>query len=304
MPHDHSPPTDPLHDFIALVADAPAPNREAQARTLASFDRGGAVAELAGWVAAWRERAVVRRPIVALYASSLANVADGPALARARLEHLAQGGGAVNRFARAQGAGVEVFDLALDRPVQDVTERAAASTREVAATIAFGMEAVAKQPDLLILGDLTAGADRAAAVLIAALAGLQAEAVALPQDVEWTRAALDRARSRSPASVLDWMAELGGREVAALMGAILAARVQGVPVLLDSTAALAAALALSSIAPDGVAHVLAAGTSAHPAHGAALAALELTPVVGHVSELGEGVAGLAALAMLRLAAED
>ncbi len=286
------------------MSDAPAPDLAREAEVRSGLDGGGLPGELAGWVAAWRGQPVVRRPIVALYASALEGAVDGPARARARLEHLAQGGGAVNRFARAQGAGVEVFDLALDRPVRDAAEQPAASPREVAATIAFGMEAVAKQPDFLILGDLTLESDRAAAALIAALTGQPAEAVARPQDLDWTGRALARAAAARPASVLDWLAQLGGREVAALMGAILAARVQGVPVVLDSLASVAAAVALHAVAPEGVRHVKAASGSDHPAQAHGLGALDLTPVLAAgAAHGGEGVAGLAVLAVIRMAVE-
>jgi nicotinate-nucleotide--dimethylbenzimidazole phosphoribosyltransferase len=304
--HDHSSPasTGPLDDFRALLADAPEPNADACDQLIASFDHGGTVADLAGWVAAWRGSAVIRRPIVALYASALLGEVDGPVVARQRLEHLAQGGGAVNQFARAQGAGVEVFDLAIDQPAQDAADRSVCSPREVAATIAFGMEALAKKPDLLVLGDLTVGSDRLAAALIAVLCGSSAELVALDADLDWTEAAIDRARINPPEDVIGWMARLGGREVAAMVGAILAARVQGVPVLLDGLAAVAAALCALHIDPRAIEHVKIAASPDHPAMGPALFELDQAPVIGLASGSGEGCDGLAVLALLRLAVQD
>ena len=300
--HDHLPPdpSHPLADFQALLANAPAFNRVAAEAARAALDHGGAVAELAAWVAGWRGQPVVRRAIVALYASSYAFAPEGPQTARTRLEFLAQGGGAVNRFARALGAGVEVFDLALDRPVQDAARQSAQRLREIAPTIAFGLEAMAKGPDLLILGDLAPGADRAAGALIAGLTDLSAADVSRSEDLAWTQGALAQARNAAPAHVLDWLAEVGGREMSALTGAILSSRASGVPVLLEGLPAAAAALVAARIGPSAIDHVRLAGAVDHPAFAVVQAHLG-PPVVGHASSEREGAAGLAALSILRLA---
>lgn len=302
VPHDHLPPdpSHPLADFQALLAGAPAFDPVAAEAARSALDHGGAAGELAAWVAGWRGKPVVRRAIVALYASSYAFAPEGPVWARTRLEHLAQGGGAVNRFARALGAGVEVFDLALDRPVHDAALQSAQRLREIAPTIAFGMEAMAKDPDLLILGDLAPGADRAAAALIAGLTDQPAASLCRAEDLAWTEAALAQARNAAPAHVLDWLAEVGGREMSALTGAILSARASGVPVLLEGLPAAAAALAARQIGPSAVDHVRLAGAVDHPAF-AAVAGILGPPVVGYTSSDREGAAGLSALGILRLA---
>ena len=87
------------------------------------------------------------------------------------LELIAAGGAPINALAQAAGAGLEAFDLAVERPVGDITARAAMSERECAATMAFGMEALAKQPDLLVLGDIVTGAPVSAAAIALALYG-------------------------------------------------------------------------------------------------------------------------------------
>ena len=305
MPHDPSSPAPPasatpLADFRDLLARAPKFDDAAADAARARLDHGGAVADLAAWVAGWRGKPTIRRAIVALYASSYAFAPDGPVAARARLEHLAQGGGAVNQFARSLGAGVEVFDLALDRPVHDAALQSAQRLREIAPTLAFGMEALAKGPDLLILGDLAPGADRAAAALIAGLTGLPAEDLCRPEDLAWTKAALAQARNAEPANTLDWLAEVGGREMSALTGAIVSARASGVPVLLEGLPAAAAALAAAEIGPEALDHVKLAGAVDHPAFTTLVRRLG-PPVIGAVSADREGAAGLGALSILRLA---
>ena len=177
--------------------------------------------------------------------------------------------------------------------------QSASSAREVAATLAFGLEAVAKQPDLLVLGDLTLGSARSAATLVALRLGLSAAEAVDAEDRAFVAVALARARAASPRDVLEEMAEVGGREIAALAGAILAARVSSVPVLIDSPAALAAALMISSLAPGATAHCLLSATPDSPALRKAAQALGLTPVLGLASGSSEGVDGLQVLAMLR-----
>ncbi|MGN5507465.1 nicotinate-nucleotide--dimethylbenzimidazole phosphoribosyltransferase, partial [Campylobacter coli] len=120
----------PEHDLRQLLVEAPAPNTsliaEVRQAVSAMAAHGGlgreaeqAVQRLAGWR---REgRPMLQRPILCLYAASYVWRPEASSVTRARLEALAQGEGAANGLARAQGAGVEAFDLALDRPSPDAT---------------------------------------------------------------------------------------------------------------------------------------------------------------------------------------
>ena len=109
-----------------------------------------------------------------------------------------------------------------------------------------------------------------------------------------------RAQATAPEGPLDWLAELGGRELAALTGAVLAARASGVPVLAEGLAAAAAALVAHRIHPDAGASLRLVAPHPHPAHAVAAAALGQTPMLGAVSADHEGVGGLSVLALLRL----
>ena len=291
-------------DFRALIEAAPAFDTAAAEAARAGLDGADALAELAGWIAGWRGTPRVGRTIVGLYAASHAAEPLGAAEARTRLEALAQGAGAVNRIGRSLGAGVDVFDLALDKPVRDAAFARALSLREAAATMAFGMEVLAKEPDLLILGDIAPGSVPAAAALIAGLTtgltGGDPDALSLPHERDRTRQALDRARAAGPEGPLDWLAELGGREIAALTGAILGARASGVPVLAEGMAAAAAALLAHAIHADATAALRLVAPHPHPAHAAVARALGTAPVLGTPSPDHEGVGGLSVLALLRL----
>ncbi len=124
----------------------------------------GQLATLAEWVSAWRGEPTLRRPILAFYAGAHAGGDVGEA--RAFMEEVAAGDAQVSRAAAHLGAGLDVYDLALDRPLPPAP---AMSERECAATMAFGMEVLAKQPDLLVLVGFGPGADASAKAVIAAI---------------------------------------------------------------------------------------------------------------------------------------
>jgi nicotinate-nucleotide--dimethylbenzimidazole phosphoribosyltransferase len=295
----------PFDDIRTLAAGLPGPDEAARAAcrdALARVEtpaRLGRLAETAEWLAAAQGRSPPRvvRPIVALYAAAHPGHTGG----KDRLEALAAGQGAVSAVARQLGAGVEVFDLAADRPIPDAAERAAMGERECAATMAFGMEALAKTPDLLILGESSPGAERAAGALALALFGGAAHDWAAPAEVAWTTAAVERARAEADGDPLEWLRQVGGRETAALVGAILAAGTQRTPVLLDGYAACAAAAVVQALQPGGLAHVMAGQVSPAPGHGRLLERLGLAPLLDLDVAGREGVGAAAAIGLVRLA---
>jgi nicotinate-nucleotide--dimethylbenzimidazole phosphoribosyltransferase len=271
----------PFDDIRALLSDLPAPGLTSPVAGI------GKLAPIAAWIAAWRGRPEVNRPILALYAGAHVGGGD-PGEAHARLEAIAAGEAPVAKAAGNLGAGLDVFDLAIDRPVPDIAGGPAMSERECAATMAFGMEALAKQPDLLLLGAFGPGAGDAAAALIAALGG---EAPASPR----AGAAAERVLAAGETDPLERLRQLGGRETAALAGAILAARTQRVPVLLDGAPALAAAAVLAGLDADAIAHCRVA--SQHPA----AAAIGLVVLPGAALGLDDGTGALAGLGLVKLA---
>lgn len=287
----------PFDDIRALAYALPAAG---PAPILAQADR---LAEISAWLTAWTGKTppAVNRPVVALYAGARQNV--GPrGYARDRLEAVASGGATVCRLAGAQGAGLEAFDLAVDRPTPNAVDKAAMSEKECGATMAFGMEALAKQPDLLVPGVIAAETDMIASCVALALFGGEAS--------DWTDApdlvvaAVERAREEGGLDdPLQVLRQLGGRETAAVAGAILAARVQKIPVLLDGYAACAAAAVLMKIDADLIAHCVAAHVGASKGHARLLAALDKRPLVALDIADEEGVGGASALALVKLACE-
>lgn len=299
--------TTPFDDLTALLETLPEPAAAAAAEFAGTLgDRYGslgALGALGAWMAGWQGRArpQVQRPILALYAAAHDGATEPAAAVRRRLEGFAAGEGPLSTVARQVGAGVEAFDLAVDRPTPDAALRASMSERECAATVAFGMEALAKSPDLLIVGETAAGADRAASALALALFGGPAQDWAAGAEAEWAERAAARAHAETGAAPLALLRQLGGRETAAMAGAILAARIQRVPVLLDGYAATVAGAVLHRLAPDALDHCRSAHLTTHPGHARLLEHLGLDPLLALGLQRSEGLGGLAAVGLAKAA---
>lgn len=288
----------PFDDIRALIADLKPADEAARAAGMARLHRTvapgalGALEPVIGWIAGWRGSLALHRPIIALYAGAHAAAGD-VALTRAQLEAIAAGAAPVSRTALHLGAGLDVFDLAIDRPVGDFRLGPTMSERECAATMAFGMEALAKQPDLLVLGALGGGADFSATALVNALSG--------DDPLGETAAAAARACAEAAGDPLQLLRQLGGRETAAICGAIVAAGSQRVPVLLDGYPAAAAAAVLHALAPGAIAHCRIGQIGAAPGHRALAERLGLEPLFDLGITLEDGTGSTAALSLIKLA---
>ncbi|MEQ8737065.1 MAG: nicotinate-nucleotide--dimethylbenzimidazole phosphoribosyltransferase, partial [Hoeflea sp.] len=95
---------------------------------------------------------------------------------------------------------------------------------------------------------------------------------------------------------------LGGREVAAMAGAILAARMERIPVLIDGYVATAAAAVLHRANPQALDHCLIGHVSAEPGHMAAIGKLDKTPLLALGMRLGEGTGAALAAGIVKSAA--
>jgi nicotinate-nucleotide--dimethylbenzimidazole phosphoribosyltransferase len=277
----------------------------------------GRLEEIAAFVAGWQGKGkpAVTRPLVAIFAANHGVVKQGVSpypqeVTRQMMENFAAGGAAINQICATFDIGLKVFDLALDYPSGDITEEAALDEKAAAATIAFGMEATAGGSDLLCLGEMGIGNTTIAAAIYHALyggtaadwvgrgtgiddAGLARKVSAVEKAV-----ALHRDHLGDPLEVLR---RLGGREIAAIAGAILAARLQNVPVILDGYVVTAAAAILHALDPSALDHCLAGHISAEGAHRAVLARLGLRPILDLGMRLGEGSGAALADGIVRAA---
>lgn len=285
----------------------PAGDEQAAARLEGLFaaqrsDTGdlGDLERLATWLARWTGRApAVRQPLVAIFAGThgfAAGPAGASASAAAAVELIASGKAPVSALCGAAELALKVFDLALDVPTADFTREDALSERDCAATIAFGMESIAGGVDLIALSDIGGDGDISAEAVIRALEGQEES-----DKPTGTVAEALRHHGRHLSDPLEILRRVGGREIAATAGAIIASRMERIPVILDGNCSIAAAAVLHAIRPGSLDHCLLSGL---PSEGAAARATErmgLAAISGH-RIYATGAAGALAIGTAKAAA--
>jgi nicotinate-nucleotide--dimethylbenzimidazole phosphoribosyltransferase len=220
------------------------------------------------------------------------------------------GGAAINQLANAVSAKLRVIPLDLDKPTADFTVEPAMDERSFLAAVAAGYGAVGPDTDLICLGEMGIGNTTAAAAVAAALFGGDGARWAGrgtgvdDKGLARKRIAIDKALARHAGATGDPLliaAALGGRELAAILGATLAARHLRIPVLLDGFVCTAAAAPLAKLNPGALDHTQAAHVSAEAAHRALLEELKFKPLLDLGMRLGEGSGAALAVSILRAA---
>ena len=217
-----------------------------------------------------------------------------------------KGGAAINQLARTAGADLSVVALELDRPTSDFTESPAMSEEECLEAIARGAAAVDPGADVVILGEMGIGNSTVSAALAHGIGGGAAEdwvgrgtgSDAGGQTLKAQVVARGVAR-HGDLPPLGILAALGGREQAAICGAVLAARLARIPVILDGYICTAAVMPLHGANPGLLDHCLVAHKSAEPGHARLCALLKKDPILDLGMALGEGTGAALALNVLR-----
>src|SRR5690242_2781699 len=314
-----------LDEIRALMAHLPGPDLEAgtaaaarEAQLTKPAGALGRLEELAAWLAVWQGRhpPTLDHPRTIVFAGNHGVACRGvsayPAAVTAQMvQNFIAGGAAVNQLCRTVDADLRVYEMNLDEPTGDIVLGPAMSEEECARAIAYGMMAVEPGVDALAVGEMGIANTTIAAALCMALFGSEA--------ADWTGpgtgvagAALDNKRQVVAAAVarhkaaagdaFDVLCRLGGLEFAAMAGAILAARMGRVPVVLDGFCAGAAAAVLYAADPRALDHCVAGHVSAEPGHRRLLARLSQRPLLDLGMRLGEASGATLALTILKAAA--
>lgn len=307
-------------DLIDRLATAPSPDLDARAEAEARNGQLtkppgalGRLEDLAIWYAGWRGEAAprVRQPQVIVFAGNHGVAAKGvsafpPAVTEQMVLNFQAGGAAINQLAELAGARMDVHALELDRPTGDFTEGPAMSDDECLSALKTGWEAVAEDTDLLVVGEMgIANTTSAAAIAHALYGGEAADWTGRGTGVDdaglslKTRVVAEAVKRHADANGFDVLARLGGREIAAMAGAIAAARVNRVPVILDGFICCAAAACLAEAAPGALDHAVAGHRSAEGAHQALLEKLGKAPLLDLGLRLGEGSGATLAIQVLK-----
>jgi len=277
----------------------------------------GRLEDLAAWLATWQRRPTPRldRIDVLIFAGNHGVTAQGvspfpPAVTAQMVGNFANGGAAINQLAATAGAQLRVIPLGLATPTHDFTDAPAMSPSAFLEAVSIGYDAVEAKTDLLCLGEMGIGNTTAAAALAAALFG--------GTGAEWAGrgTGIDDAGLNRKINVIDRglalhhavrqdplqaAQSLGGRELAAILGASLAARYHGIPVLLDGFVCTAAASPLARLATGGLDHTEIAHVSAEAGHRRLVAALDKSPLLDLGMRLGEASGAAVASLILKAA---
>jgi nicotinate-nucleotide--dimethylbenzimidazole phosphoribosyltransferase len=237
--------------------------------------------------------------------------------------NIAEGGAAVSVLARVAGADVVVADLGVRAPVghagvldrnvrrgtADLSVGSALHAAEVERAILEGARIVVEEAPLarlIAVGEMGIGNSTAAAGVTAALLGVSVARVVGPgtgidsSGMDRKRRVLETALARVPADAdaSRVLAEVGGAELAGMVGVVLAAAARGVPVVLDGFISTAAGLAATRLARSVTGYLFASHRSTEPGHALQLEALALEPILDLGLRLGEGSGAALALGVL------
>ena len=273
----------------------------------------GRLEDLAIWFAGWQGNGQpsLNNPQVIVFAGNHGICAQGvsafpPEVTEQMVANFEHGGAAINQLSKAFGAKMDVHALELDRPTADFTQSPAMTEAEVVAALAIGWAAVDPNADLLVTGEMGIGnTTSAAAVAAAVLGGTAAEWTGRGTGVDdagltrKTEVVAQGLALHDVSDPLEALRCLGGRELAAMAGAIAAARAHRIPVILDGFICSAAAATLFKAAEGALDHCVAGHLSAEGAHENLLNALGKEPLLRLGLRLGEGSGAALAIGVLK-----
>jgi nicotinate-nucleotide--dimethylbenzimidazole phosphoribosyltransferase len=277
----------------------------------------GRLEEMVEWLSFWQGLSPPRldKVEILVFAGNHGVTARGvsayPAEVTAQMvANFAAGGAAINQLARIANAELQVLALDLECPTADFTEAPAMDEAEFLDAVAAGYKAVPDDANLVVLGEMGIGNTTSATAVAAALfggGGTRFAGHGTGVDEEGLRrkqVVIDQGLARHSAILGDALrvaAALGGRELAALLGACLAARHMCVPALIDGFVSTAAVAPLAKLRADALDHARAGHRSAEAGHRLLLDELGLHPLLDLNMRLGEGSGAAVAVLVLRAA---
>lgn len=310
--------------FAQALDALPAPDagstRQARERQAALTKPAGALGrleEIAAFMAGWQgnPRPVLERVKAVVFAGNHGVAGQGvsafpPEVTAQMVANFRNGGAAINQLASACGARLEVVALDLDRPTGNIARSPAMTDGECLAALNAGAATVSADLDLLLVGEMgIANTTPAAALCVKALGGTAQDWCGRGSGVDDAGlvrkiAVVDAALAlHGPhcTTPFETLRCLGGREIAAMAGAILAARLLRVPVVLDGFICCASIAPLVAARTGFADHCLAGHCSAEQAHARLLRHFGLEPLLRLDMRLGEGSGAAVAVPIVRAA---
>ncbi len=299
----------------------------------------GRLEEISIWLAGvyGTEKPIIGGKAVIVCAGDHGVTAEGisaypAAVTPAMVQNFLHGGAGINAIASVAGARVLVIDVgvAADLPAHlnliqanvkrgtgnIATEPAMTETEAIRAILAgarAARTAIDHGANLIAAGDMGIGNTTPSSALTAWFTGRDAVSVVgrgtgasdamLERKIEVVQLALARVSHLERSDALAALCELGGLEIAAMVGVMLQGAVSRCAVLVDGFIAGAAALVTCALAPNARAFLHATHVSVEPGHRAQLEHLKLEPLFDLGLRLGEGTGAALAMPMFEAAAK-
>ncbi|PCI88141.1 MAG: nicotinate-nucleotide--dimethylbenzimidazole phosphoribosyltransferase [Hyphomicrobiales bacterium] len=315
---------DTIHDIKQAALKQISPDQQAielaterQAQLTKPQGSLGKLEEIAIWLAGWQrtEKPKLNKVDTLIFAGNHGVAARGVSLFPAEVTvqmvgNFEAGGAAINQLCQQNGANLKVVAIDLDKPTADFTTEAAMSENEFLAAVNIGADAVSNDADMITLGEMGIANTTSASAICLALfggtaedwtgrgTGLADDAVSKKSQIIAEAIELHSEFKNDPIEILR---RLGGRELAAIFGATLAARAKNIPVLLDGFICCAAVAPLFALNKSALNIAVAGHQSQEQAHVKLLQALELDPLLKMDMRLGEGSGAAVALNIVRAA---
>ncbi|EHJ92119.1 nicotinate-nucleotide--dimethylbenzimidazole phosphoribosyltransferase [Vreelandella boliviensis] len=275
----------------------------------------------------------VTPPAVIVFAADHGVAAEGvsafpQAVTAQMVTNFANGGAAINVFARQIGAQVEIVDVGVASSLilpgvtsakvrhgtANMVDEDAMQSAEAIAAINVGVAGVERAKKsgakCIIVGEMGIANTTASSAVLAVLTGESVASVVgagtgiNPQQQTHKVAVIERAiaaRNADPQAPLEVLAKLGGLEIAAMTGAYLAAAANQMPAIVDGFIASVAALIACRICPAVRGYLIFGHRSQEPGHDVALKVLEAKPLLDMAMRLGEGSGAALAYPLLQAA---
>lgn len=317
-------PISSLKDLRNQLETLPGPDTQAQAQAETrepqlTKPQGslGRLEDLAAWVSSWQgaHPPQIDHPRARVFAGNHGVVGKGvsafPAEVTQQMVYgFDAGSAAINQLCKTFGIELQVVALELENPTQDFTETSALSEEEFVDAFNAGMNAVPEDTDLICLGEMGIGNTTSAAAICHALYKGTAD--------DWTGAGTGVAGSAMEAKIavvaagvsfhtadthdgLDALRHLGGRELVAIAGAVLKARLSKIPVMLDGFISTAAAACLEATQIGALDHCQIAHASSEKGHRRLVEHLNKQPLLDLGMRLGEASGAALAVGIVQAA---
>ena len=321
MPAVHS-----FDDIRTLIRSMPAADTAAEAACW-EYNQGiakpvgslGRLDEIAAWMCAWQgthpPRAERMRSCIFAGNHGVADlgVSAYPADVTVQMvKNYENGGAAINQICKTFGTELSSIAIELDRPTADFTKAPAMSEEECCEAFSIGILEAEKGGDILAPGEMGIGNTTPAAAICYALyggaasdwtgpgSGVSPSGVSRKTEVV-TEAISFHGFDKGTPDPLRVMQAVGGRELAAMAGSVLGARMARIPVMLDGFVCTAAAAVLQAMDPTALDHCMIGHASVEPGHARLVQRLGKRPLLMLDMRLGEGSGGAMALGIVKAA---